>query len=175
MAGDERALGEVYDQHASLVYGLARRVTWDEQAAQDVTQEVFAYLWETPDRVDLSRGSLRTFLATVTHRRAVDEVRRRGRRARIEATASPETVADGPESEVTETLTASWRDARLRAGLDALTADQRRALELAYYDGLTYKQVAQRLGVPEGTAKSRLRQGMLRLRTLLGDEVREAM
>lgn len=174
-AGDDRALGEIYDQHSALVHGLARRVTGDEYLAQDVTQEVFAYLWETPERVDLERGSLRTFLAMVAHRRAVDEVRRRARRVRVETSGVPEPAVAGPEGEVVAALTEGWRDERLAAGLDALPVEQRTALELAYYGGLTYKQVAQRLGVPEGTAKSRLRSGMLRLRTFLGDDVREAI
>ena len=76
-AGDDQALAAVYDQHVGVVYGLARRVARDEQLARDITQEVFTYLWEMPHRVDLSRGSLRTYLTLLAHRRAVDEVRRR--------------------------------------------------------------------------------------------------
>src|SRR5207249_2789415 len=81
-AGDDDALGAIYDVHADLVYGVARRVTRDEQLARDITQEVFTYLWELPGRVDLLRGSLRSYLAVVAHRRAVDEVRRCERRTR---------------------------------------------------------------------------------------------
>jgi RNA polymerase sigma-70 factor (ECF subfamily) len=84
-AGDDRALAAVYDAHADLVFGLARRVTRDEQLARDVTQEVFAHLWQAPSRVDLTRGSLRSYLAVLAHRRAVDEVRRSERRTRLEA------------------------------------------------------------------------------------------
>ena len=80
LAGDDAALAIVYDQHAGLVYGLARRVTRDEQLARDITQDVFTYLWELPGRVDLRRGSIRSFLAVVAHRWAVDEVRRSERR-----------------------------------------------------------------------------------------------
>lgn len=173
-AGDERALGVVYEQHASLVYGLARRVTRDEQLARDVTQDVFAYLWEQPGRVDLARGSVRTFLAVVTHRRAVDEIRRSERRSRAETAAvvtSP--MADeSPETQVVDAAAQAWRHERLAAVLDQLTENQRAAINLAYYDGLTYKQVAQVLGIPEGTAKSRLRLALSRLRDLLDDEMR---
>jgi RNA polymerase sigma-70 factor (ECF subfamily) len=174
-AGDDLALGAVYDQHADLVHGVARRVTRDEQLARDITQEVFTYLWELPERVDLLRGSLRSYLAVVAHRRAVDEVRRSERRARNEAALAVADVADGPEPSVVEESTRAWRKQRLDAGLALLPPEQRTALELAYYDGLTYRQVAERLGIPEGTAKSRLRLAMCRLRTELGDEMRAAM
>jgi RNA polymerase sigma factor (sigma-70 family) len=174
-AGDDRALGEAYREHVDLVFGLARRVTRDEQLARDITQEVFAYLWELPNRVDLCRGSLRSYLAVVTHRRAVDEVRRSERRARLEAGAAGLGAEEGPEGSVVEALTQTWRQQRLAAGLAELPPEQRAALELAYYDGLTYAQVARVLGIPEGTAKSRLRLAMNRLRALLGDEMRTAI
>jgi RNA polymerase sigma factor (sigma-70 family) len=174
-AGDDLALGTVYDEHADLVFGLARRVTRDEQLARDITQEVFTYLWELPGRVDLSRGSLRAYLAVVTHRRAVDQVRRTERRARTEAASVLADTEDGPENRVVEAAAQAWSSKRLAAGLAELPAEQRVAVELAYYDGLTYRQVAQRLHIPEGTAKSRLRLAMARLRTLLGEEVRTAI
>lgn len=174
-AGDEDALARVYDLHADLVFGLARRVTRDEQLAGEITQDVFAYLWELPNRVDLTRGSLRSYLAVVTHRRAVDEIRRNERRIRIEAAAARTDPQDGPEAEVVDAAAASWRRQRLTAALRALSTDQRRAVELAYYEGYTYKQVASVLGIPEGTAKSRLRLAIARLRALLGDEVRTAL
>jgi RNA polymerase sigma factor (sigma-70 family) len=174
-AGDDRALADAYRQHGDLVFGLARRVTRDEQIARDITQEVFAYLWELPGRVDLLRGSLRTYLAVVTHRRAVDEVRRSERRNRTEASMLLATAEEGPEAGVVEASTHEWRKQRLAAGLAELPQDQRTAVELAYYNGLTYKQVAGVLGIPEGTAKSRLRLAMNRLRVLLGDEMRAAI
>jgi RNA polymerase sigma-70 factor (ECF subfamily) len=175
VAGDDRALAAVYDTHADLVYGLARRVTRDDQLARDVTQEVFTHLWEQPARVNLARGSLRAYLAVVAHRRAVDEVRRSERRARTEAAAVVPADEEGPERGVVDELTRTWRQERLTAALERLPAEQRAAIELAYYDGLTYKQVARVLDIPEGTAKSRLRLAMTRLRTELGDEMRAAM
>lgn len=174
-AGDDQALAAIYDQHAGLVYGLARRVARDEQLARDVTQEVFTYLWEMPHRVDLSRGSLRTYLALLAHRRAVDEVRRHEARFRAEAASALPEPEDGPETGVVDAATRTWRQKHLSELLGMLPAEQRAAVQLAYYDGLTYVQVAQALGIPEGTAKSRLRSALARLRTLLTDEAREAI
>jgi RNA polymerase sigma-70 factor (ECF subfamily) len=174
-AGDERALGLVYDQHAALVFGLARRVTRDEQLAAEITQDVFTYLWELPARVDLDRGSLRSYLAVVTHRRAVDEVRRSERRRRTEAAAARLDHEDGPETAVVEAAARTWGRDRLAWALAQLAPDQRRAVSLAYYDGLTYRQVATVLEIPEGTAKSRLRLAMSRLRSLLGEDVRTVL
>jgi RNA polymerase sigma-70 factor, ECF subfamily len=174
-AGDDRALAAIYDQHAGLVYGLARRVTRDEQLACDVTQEVFTYLWEMPDRVDLARGSLRTYLALLAHRRAVDEVRRHEARLRAETASAMPEPEGGPETRVVDAATQVWRKKHLAALLDLLSADQRAAVQLAYYDGLTYVQVAKVLGIPEGTAKTRLRTALANLRTLLTEEAREAI
>jgi RNA polymerase sigma-70 factor (ECF subfamily) len=174
-AGDDRALALVYDQHADLVLGVARRVTRDEQLARDIVQDVFAYLWELPNRVDLARGSIRSYLAVVAHRRAVDAVRRSERRQRSEVAAAGPDIDAGPEPAVVEDVTNAWRKQRLAAGLEALPEEQRAALKLAYYDGLTYKQVALALDIAEGTAKSRLRLALCRLRSVLGDELRAAI
>ena len=174
-AGDDQALAAIYDRHAGLVYGLARRVARDEHLARDVTQEVFTYLWEMPHRVDLSRGSLRTYLAVLAHRRAVDEVRRTEARSRAETASAVPEPEDGPETHVVDAATRIWRTKHLAALLELLPAEQRAAVQLAYYDGLTYVQVAQALGIPEGTAKWRLRTALAKLRTLLRDEAREAI
>ncbi len=174
-AGDQRALAMVYDRHAGLVYGLARRVSHDEQLARDVTQEVFTYLWELPDRVDLARGPLRSYLAVVAHRRAVDEVRRSERRRRTEKAHAVPDLQDGPENDVVDAAARDWSRERLAAVLAQLPDDQRAALRLAYYEGQTYVEVARTLGIAEGTAKSRLRLALARLRVLLGDELRAAI
>ena len=173
-AGDVQALAAVYDQHAGLVYGLARRVTREEQLAHDVTQEVFTYLWEMPNRVDLSRGSLRSFLALLAHRRAVDQVRRHEVRARAESASAMPEWQDGPEAGVVDAAMQSWRKRHLAELLGTLPVEQREAIRLAYFDGLTYVQVAKTLGIPEGTAKTRLRTALGKLRTLLSEEAREA-
>jgi RNA polymerase sigma-70 factor (ECF subfamily) len=175
LAGDDQALATVYDQHAGLVYGLARRVAGDEQLAEDITQEVFTCLWETPDRVDLARGSLRTYLALLAHRRAVDEVRRHEGRHRTEVAAAQPEAEHGPETSVVAAATQDWRTKHLASLLDMLSAEQRAAVRLAYYDGLTYVQVANELGIPEGTAKSRLRSALARMRAMLTDDVKTAI
>jgi RNA polymerase sigma factor (sigma-70 family) len=174
-AGDDSALAAVYDEHAGLVYGLACRVTRDEELARDITQEVFAYFWEMPDRVDLGRGTLRAYLAVLAHRRAVDEVRRREARVRAENASGPPEEEDGPETQVVAAAARSWQGQRVSELLGTLPPEQRTAVQLAYYEGLTYVQVANKLGIPEGTAKYRLRVALAKLRTLLTDEEREAI
>ncbi|QXJ19526.1 sigma-70 family RNA polymerase sigma factor [Actinomadura graeca] len=158
-AGDEQALGEVYDLYAPLVYGLARRVTGDREAAHDVTQEVFAGLWERPLAFDPGRGSLRGWIATLAHRRSVDWVRREARRRR----PLPEPAPAAAEGGADEAVLAGELASRMKESLNALPVPMRDALELAYYRGLTYRQVAAALGIPEGTAKSRIRSGLARL------------
>ncbi len=170
VAGDDAALGEVYDQYASFVYGLAVRVIGDHRAAEDVSQDVFVSFWERPAAFDPARGSLRTWLGTLTHRRAVDHVRREeARRRRAEREAGRAIAAPDVEEMATALLTAE----RVRAALEVLPAEQRRAVHLAYFGGKTYRQVAETLGIPEGTAKSRLRLGLRRIAATLeaqGDE-----
>jgi RNA polymerase sigma-70 factor (ECF subfamily) len=174
-AGDHRALAVIYDEHAPVVFGVARRVTRDEHLAGDICQEVFTYLWERPSRVDLAKGTLRGYLAMVAHRRAVDEIRRRESQGRAESALLQPQIGDGPDVEVTERAAASWRSQRLSASLAQLPVEQGTALRLAYFDGLTYKQVAATLGIAEGTAKSRLRLALARLRTLLDADLSGAI
>ena len=167
LAGDDTALREVYDQFASFVYGLAVRVIGDARAAEDVSQDVFVAFWERPGSFDPERGSLRTWLGTLTHRRAVDHVRREeARRRRAEREASRAVASPDVEEMATALLTAE----RVRAALDLLPVDQRRAIQLAYFGGKTYRQVAETLGIPEGTAKSRLRLALKRIADALEAE-----
>jgi RNA polymerase sigma-70 factor (ECF subfamily) len=170
VAGDDGALGHVYDQYASFVYGLAFRVTGDARAAEDVCQDVFVGFWERPDAYDPARGSLRTWLGTLAHRRAVDYVRREeAKRRRAERHAARAVTMPDVEEMATAMVTAE----RVRAAVDVLPGDQRRAIQLAYFGGKTYREVAEVLGIPEGTAKSRLRLGLRRIADALeaeGDE-----
>ena len=167
VAGDDTALREIYDQYASFVYGLAVRVIGDHRAAEDVSQDVFISFWERPGAFDRTRGSLRTWLGTLTHRRAVDHVRREeARRRRAEREASRALAAPDVEEMATALLTAE----RVRAALDKLPEEQRRAVQLAYFGGKTYRQVAETLGIPEGTAKSRLRLALRRIAVTLEAE-----
>jgi RNA polymerase sigma factor (sigma-70 family) len=167
IARDDTALTEVYDQFASFVYGLALRVIGDARAAEDVSQDVFVCIWQRPEAFDPQRGSLRTWLGTLTHRRAVDYVRREeARRRRAEREASRAVTTPDVEEMATALVAAE----RVRAALDVLPAEQRRAIQLAYFEGKTYRHVAEVLGIPEGTAKSRLRLGLRRIAAALEAE-----
>jgi RNA polymerase sigma factor (sigma-70 family) len=160
VARDPGALAEMYDQFGSFVFGLASRVIRDRRAAEDVTQDVFLSLWERPDAFDPERGHLRTFLGTVAHRRAIDFVRREEARRRRNV-RDAQTVLPIPD--VDELAIAIVTAEHVRAEVERLPADQREAIELAYFAGRTYRQVADELGIPEGTAKSRMRLGLRRI------------
>ncbi|MBO2454025.1 sigma-70 family RNA polymerase sigma factor [Actinomadura barringtoniae] len=159
-AGDEHALGEVYNLHSALVYGVAKRVTADAEAAWDVTQEVFVGLWERPLAFDPGRGSLRTWLVTLAHRRAVDWVRKESRHRRPPPVTEREGDA-GPGVE--ENVLAGELARSVKRAMDGLPDTLRHTIELAYYRGLTYREVADALSIPEGTAKSRIRNALARL------------
>jgi RNA polymerase sigma factor (sigma-70 family) len=152
--GDPAVLAELYDQFGAFVFGLARRVIGNPTAAEDVTQEVFLTVWERPEQFDPTRGRLRTFLGTIAHRRAVDYVRREEAKRRR---AERESLLARSVPDVDEMAAALVVAERVREAVDALPADQREAVQLAYFGGRTYRQVADELGIPEGTAKSRLR------------------
>ena len=168
--GDETALADLYDRYAAFVYALAMRTLVDQQAAEDVTQEVFVYLWQHPERIEPGRGTLRGFLGTLTHRRSVDAVRRDEARRRREVRVARE-YASMPD--VAEAVVPSGQSGTVRTALEVLPEAQRRALELAYVDGYTYRQVADVLAIPEGTAKSRLRVALGRIADSLDSEMSE--
>lgn len=162
---DETALEAIYRQHGGAVKTVARRVLNDDALADDVVQDVFVTLWRAPERYDASRGSLRTFLLTVAHRRAVDVVRSEvARSQREEKSPPPETVVD-LDSEIWQRT----QSALVRQAVAALGDDERKAISLAYFGGLSYIEVARKLGEPEGTVKSRIRSGMRKLADVLGE------
>ncbi len=162
---EERALAEVYRRHGRSVYGLARRVLGDPTEAEDVTQEAFLHLWRDPSRFDPVRGTMRTYLLTHVHGRAVDVVRSRAARARREERDARATAAASYdiEREIWDMALAE----RVEGALGALPADERAAIDLAYFGGHTYKEVAELLCAPEGTVKSRIRSGLRRMRSAL--------
>jgi len=166
-AGDDGALASLYDRFASLVHGIAFRVTCERGLAEEVVQDVFTALWERPGAFDPERGSVRTWLATLAHRRAVDRVRASERARRRELASATADVADVDVAAEGEAADVS---ARLWAAVDALPDDQRDAVRLAYAEGRTYREVAGLLGIPEGTAKSRLRLGLRKLAGVLGEQ-----
>jgi len=160
VARDPTALSDLYDQFGSYVFGLATRILGDRHAAEDVAQEVFMSVWERPEAFEPARGRLRTFLGTLAHRRSVDLVRREEARRRRAARDAATVI---PIPDVGELAVAIVTAEQVRAEVDRLPADQREAIELAYFGGRTYRQVAQELGIPEGTAKSRMRLGLSRI------------
>jgi RNA polymerase sigma-70 factor, ECF subfamily len=168
VAGDEAALGELYDQYSALVYGLAAKVTCDWAAAEDITQDVFVRVWEDPRAFDPERGTWRAWLGTITHRRAVDWVRRATTRRRHTAVAARQQPPPPPNPE--EAAVASATAKSVKAAVDDLPAAQREAILLAYYEGKTYRQVSETLGIPHGTAKSRMWQGLRHLAVRLQAE-----
>ena len=164
-SGDETAFAELYDEIAATVYGIVLRVVRDPAQSEEVTQEVFVELWRRAARFDSARGGVRGWAVTIAHRRAVDRVRseqswrdRQRRDAAVQAGA-----ADSPSDVVIDSFD---RD-RARLALTELSDTQRHALELVYFDGLTHVEVAEHLGVPLGTAKTRIRDGLIRLRSLM--------
>jgi RNA polymerase sigma factor (sigma-70 family) len=168
--GDEAALGDLYDRYSGFVHGLALRVIRDRQAAEDVTQDVFVAIWQDPQRFDAARGTLRGFLGTMTHRRSVDVVRREEARRRRETRTAMEPRAT---PDLVDAALRTFASERVRAAVSLLPEAQRQTLELAYFHGRTYRQVADELGIPEGTAKSRLRLGLQRVAELLRPELSE--
>ena len=165
--GDEPALGELYDRVGRVAYGVAYRVLRDERLAEDAVQEGFLTLWRTAAAFRAERAKASTWILTLVHRRAVDLVRREERR-RTEALG--EEVAAQAQGEGTEE--AAWlrfERERVQAALQQLPDVQREAIELAYYGGFSQSELAERLGVPVGTIKSRMFAGLARLRELLDD------
>jgi RNA polymerase sigma-70 factor (ECF subfamily) len=171
-AGDDRALPEVFDRLAPSVYGSALRVLGDGSAAQDVVQDVFVELWSRPGRYDPAAGTLRTYLIVLARHRAVDLVRseqRRTARQERQFRLAPE----GPDESACDEVVAAETAAAVRAAVQALPASQRQVVELAYFEGLTCREVARAVGIPEGTAKSRLRLAMAKLGTVLDRQLLE--
>lgn len=165
--GDQVAFEAVYDRVAGPVFGLIRRVLRDAAQSEEVAQEALLEVWRTAARFDPARGTAVTWIMTIAHRRAVDRVRSEAAAADREARAAafePPVPADG----VAEAVESSLEAERVRRCLDGLTELQRQSITLAYYSGFTYPQVASALGVALGTVKTRIRDGLKRLRDCLG-------
>ena len=165
--GDRDAFGELYDQTAARVFGLVRRLVVDPAQAEEVTQDVYLEIWQTAPRFDPARGSALAWMFTLAHRRAVDRIRAaqaaRDRDLRIGARD-----LDVPVDTVAEAVEVRVEHERVHEALADLSQLQRECVALAYYDGLTQREIAERLEVPLGTVKTRLRDGMIRLRSALG-------
>lgn len=163
----EDALAETYRRHAGAVFGLARRVLADVSLSEEIVQEVFLRLWDHPDRFDPDRGSLRSFLLAQAHGRAVDVLRSNSSRKERELRDARKAAEAGYdiEHEVWDLAVAD----RVREAVSTLPDEERQAIQLAYFGGHTYREVASALGEPEGTVKSRIRAGLKRMRGVLAD------
>ena len=165
--GDQAAFAALYDRFAPVVYGIIRRVVRDPAQSDEVTQEVFVEVWRTATRFDPARGSAQTWVLTMAHRRAVDRVRSeqasRDRNDRIGHRDQSRAF-----DEVAEQVETSIEHEQIRDALHVLTDLQREAVELAYYKGYTYREVAELLDTPLGTIKTRMRDGLIRLRDAMG-------
>lgn len=173
VAGDDHALAEAFDALAHSVYGSAVRVLRDNSAAQDVVQDVFVELWAHPDRYDPAAGTLRTYLIVLAKHRAVDvvrsELRRIARQERCWRLTPAPSAADADEAVMAaETATA------VRTAVQLLPASQQQVVELAYFGGLTCREIAHAVGIPEGTAKSRLRLALAKLEEMLDRQLLES-
>jgi len=167
--GDQSAFAELYDALSPLVYGVVLKVVRDPSQAEEVAQEVFVELWRLAARFDGTKGNAKTWAATLAHRRAIDRVRsEQASRVRQDRDAS-QTISDERDAVAAE-VESTFDQARVRHALLQLSELQRTAVELAYFAGHTYREVAVLLGVAEGTVKSRIRDGMIRLRDELGSE-----
>ncbi|MEY9872274.1 RNA polymerase sigma-70 factor (ECF subfamily) [Streptacidiphilus sp. MAP12-33] len=165
--GEESALGELYDQFAPLVHGLASRVLADQAAAEEITQAVFAHVWEHPESFDPAQGSMRSWIGTLTHRRAVERLRREA------AGAGPDGDEQGGPLEppsVEEEVLAAATAARVQYVVSSLPQALRETLLLTYFGGRTYRQAAKELGIAPDTAKHRMRLGLQLLAGALSTE-----
>lgn len=172
-AGDDHALVEIFDRLAPAVYGAALRVLGEGAAAQDVVQDVFVDLWSNPGRYDPQAGELRTYLTVLARHRAVDLVRSELRR--IARQERHYRMAPGPpHASPGEEVAASEAASVVRDAVQLLPGDQRRVVELAYFHGLTCREVALAAGIPEGTAKSRLRLALAKLECMLDRQLLES-
>lgn len=166
-AGDREAFGALYDATSSRIFGLVRRLLVDPAQAEEVTQDVYLEIWQTAPRFDPARGSALAWMFTLAHRRAVDRIRS------VQAARDRDLRVGARDLEVPVDLVAEAAETRIehervRGALGDLSELQRECVALAYYGGMSQSEIAARLGVPLGTVKTRLRDGMIRLRTALG-------
>jgi len=174
--GDQDALAALYERYSRAVYSFSLRIVGDAQVAEEILQEVFVRAWQQGGSFQSSRGTLITWLLSITHNLSIDEVRRRKRRPQKAESEQPESIlATLPDDglEVEEEVWLSSLRISIQDALQQLPAAQREAIELAYFQGLTQREIADTLGEPLGTIKTRMRLGMLKLREQLGPLVSE--
>lgn len=165
--GDQAAFATLFDRFSGLVFGVVRRVVRDPSQSEEVAQEVLVEVWRTATRFDPGRGSAQTWILTMAHRRAIDRVRsEQASRDRTDRIGQRE--QSRAFDEVSEEVEVRFEHQQVRESLSALTELQREAVELAYYGGYTYREVAELLDTPLGTIKTRMRDGLIRLRDAMG-------
>lgn len=171
-SGDESAVAALYDRYGSVLYAVAYRIVGQKADAEEVVMEAFAQVWRDAARFEAARGSVAAWLTMISRSRALDHIRSRDRRERLNTSAAREdqvrTPATGswggdPGAQVEQTE----RQKRVTGALESLSPAQRQAIELAYYDGLSQSEIAERLNEPLGTIKTRVRLGMMKLREAL--------
>jgi RNA polymerase sigma-70 factor (ECF subfamily) len=167
-AGNQSALGVLYDRYGKLVYGLALKILNHSQEAEDLTQEIFLALWRN-DAYNPTRGSLGNFLAMMTRSRAIDKLRSRNTSLKFFERWSKTMTAEPSSNTPFEQATVQERSQEIRRALAQLPPEQRQILEMVYYDGLSQSEIARQLNIPLGTVKTRSRLGLLRLRQYLED------
>ena len=174
-AGDTRAFEVIFDRHAGAGYSLALRMCGRRALAEDIVQEAFLSLWRSGSGYDRARGSVRSWVLSAVHNRAVDALRRTG--AKTGRDVSDEGIAERlPAREATDAEVERRDESRrVRAALDELPGDQRQVIELAYFGGLSHSQIAEMLDLPPGTVKGRMRLGLTKLRQALGEAERVAL
>lgn len=165
--GDQAAFAALYDRLGGLVYGVVKRVVRDPSQSEEVAQEVLVEVWRTSARFDPDKGSAQTWILTMAHRRAIDRVRsEQSSRDRTDRIGRRDRQREFDE--VAEEVELRFEHQQVREALAALTDLQREAVELAYYRGYTYREVAEMLDTPLGTIKTRMRDGLIRLRDAMG-------
>ena len=158
-AGDQLALSELYDRYSTVVYGVALRILQDTGAAEDLLQEIFLQLWRKPDAFDSSRGSLTAWLAVIARHRSIDRLRKRRPETDIEDCV----IAGGadPRDETERSMVIE----KVRVVMNEMSTDQRTAMEMAFFQGMTHTEIAEKTGEPLGTIKTRIRSGLQQLRS----------
>lgn len=159
--GDQGAMAALYDRYSSIVYSVALRVLQDTGAAEDVLQDIFMQLWRNPGAFDASRGNMAAWLAVISRHRAIDALRRRKPEDDFEnvvVSVEPDMASDADRSRAMR---------KVREAFESMALPQRSALEMAYFEGLTHAEIAEKTGEPLGTIKTRIRNGLLSLRKVL--------